>query len=124
MESDTFYEDFMVTLIWRMFGDLIYDVFSMKTRLILPLNLHKYHFPHGLHTVSTSYILVIRLTIKCQTNYIISRYYGENTFFFLWILGTFKLLQGFMAERPTTIFNSCCHEKDVGGDWPLSLQNL
>ena len=31
IESDTFYRDFMVTLICRLSGNLIYHVFSMKT---------------------------------------------------------------------------------------------
>ena len=31
MESDTFYEDLMVKLIWRLPGKLIYYVFSVKT---------------------------------------------------------------------------------------------
>ena len=31
MESDTFYGDFMVKSIWRLFGNLVYHVFSMKT---------------------------------------------------------------------------------------------
>ena len=38
MESDTFYGDFMVKLIWRLSGNLIYHVFSMKT----PDNLQAY----------------------------------------------------------------------------------
>ena len=40
MKSISFYGDFMVKLIWRLSGNLIYHVFSMKTqtinRLILP----------------------------------------------------------------------------------------
>ena len=36
MKSDTFYGDFMVKLIWRLSGNLIYDVFSLK----IPGNLH------------------------------------------------------------------------------------
>ena len=31
MESDTFYEECMVKLIWRLSGDLIYHVLSMNT---------------------------------------------------------------------------------------------
>ena len=31
MESDTFYGDLVVELIWRLSGDLIYHVFSMET---------------------------------------------------------------------------------------------
>ena len=31
MESDTFSEDFMLELIWRLSGYLIYHVFFMKT---------------------------------------------------------------------------------------------
>ena len=30
MKSKSFYEDFMVKLIWRLSGNLIYHVFSMK----------------------------------------------------------------------------------------------
>ena len=30
MESDTFCGDFMVKLIWRLSGDLIYHVFTIK----------------------------------------------------------------------------------------------
>ena len=30
MESDTFYGDFMAKLIWRLSGNLIYNVFSVK----------------------------------------------------------------------------------------------
>ena len=29
MESDTFYGDFMVKLVWRLSGNLIYHVFSI-----------------------------------------------------------------------------------------------
>ena len=29
MESDTFYGDFMVQLVWRLSGNLIYHVFSI-----------------------------------------------------------------------------------------------
>ena len=35
MKSDTFYGDFMVKLIWRFSGSLIYHVVSMKTSDIL-----------------------------------------------------------------------------------------
>ena len=31
MESDTFYGDFMAKLIWRLSGNMIHHVFSMKT---------------------------------------------------------------------------------------------
>ena len=31
MESDTFYGDFIVKLIWRLSGNLIHRAFSMKT---------------------------------------------------------------------------------------------
>ena len=31
MNSDSFHEDCMVKLIWRLSGNLIYHVFSMKT---------------------------------------------------------------------------------------------
>ena len=31
METDTFYEDVMVKSIWRLPGDLIYHISSMKT---------------------------------------------------------------------------------------------
>ena len=31
MESNTFYRDFMLKLIWRFSGNLIYHVFSIKT---------------------------------------------------------------------------------------------
>ena len=40
MEIDTFYGDFMANLIWRLSGNLISHVFSMKSqrihKLILP----------------------------------------------------------------------------------------
>ena len=31
IETETFYGDFLVKLMWRLFGNLIYHVFSMKT---------------------------------------------------------------------------------------------
>ena len=31
MESDTFYEDFVIKIIWRLSGNFIYHVSSMKT---------------------------------------------------------------------------------------------
>ena len=31
MESDTFYGDFMVKLVWKLSGNLIYHVFPIKT---------------------------------------------------------------------------------------------
>ena len=40
MESDTFYRDFMVKLIWRLFGSLIYNVFSMKIQDNLRTNFY------------------------------------------------------------------------------------
>ena len=40
MESDTFYGDFMVKLIWRLFGNLIYHVFSWKTPDNLQININ------------------------------------------------------------------------------------
>ena len=52
MDSDTFYGDFMIRLIWRLSGDLIYHTFSMKipdniqpnfTRESVSINLHTEH---------------------------------------------------------------------------------
>ena len=50
METDTFYEDFMVKLICKLSGNLIYHVFSMKTPDDLQTNFTIKSI--SLHTVS------------------------------------------------------------------------
>ena len=64
VESDTFNGDFMVKSKWRLYGSLIYNIFSMKTsdnlKTNFTINLHKkYHSPHCLHTISNLTVLVI-----------------------------------------------------------------
>ena len=58
----------MVKLLWRLSGNLIYHVLSMKTphnlQTNFTINLHKkYHSPHCLHTITFLTILVIRFTM-------------------------------------------------------------
>ena len=64
MKSDTFYGEFMVKLIWRLSGNLIYHVLSMNTTRQFQTNftiksLSKISLFALLHTISISTILVI-----------------------------------------------------------------
>ena len=97
----------MVKLIWRLAGDLIYDVFSIEIpdnlQIKLPLNLHKrYNSPHCLYKIAILTILVIRYTMfslsKRQKNYIIFPYHGENRIFSV-------ILDTIIANRPALLQN-------------------
>ena len=55
MESDTFHGDFMVRLIWRLSGNLIYPVFSMKTPDNLQTNF-TIHSPYSKVTTVIAHI--------------------------------------------------------------------
>ena len=82
MESDTFYVDFMVKLIWRYSGNLIYHVFSMKTLDNLQTNfiINPYKLI-TLHTVLIQFPSVTDHSGNLAKTHILSPYYGENTFF-------------------------------------------
>ena len=62
MESDTFYGDFIVKVIWRWSGYLIIHVFSIKPQIISRLIYYKISINVSLHTVSILTILVTRFT--------------------------------------------------------------